>query len=353
MVADPRFFAQAGPQRLADLLAATGAIADGADPDLRLAGIAALGEAGPGALTYCDGRRHVAALRATRAGAVLVAEALAQDVPAGTLALRVPFPALAFARAAALFHPARPARPSVHPSAVIAADAVLGENVEVGPCAVIGARAVIGAGCMIGAAAVVGEGVVLGPDCRLHAHSSISHAICGERVTLHPGARVGQEGFGFVPAPEGAFVTMPQLGRVILGDGVEIGANACVDRGALGDTVLGPGTRLDNLVQVAHNVTVGRSCVLVAQVGIAGSALLGDFVQLGGQVAVAGHIRVGHRVRVAAQSGLIHDAPEGAELLGSPAMPSRAAWRGIATLRRLADRQRENPQARQDPTTPT
>jgi len=354
VVADPRFFAQAGPQRLGDILAAAGAAApEGADPDRRLAGIAALGEAGPDDLSYCDGRRHLAALRATRAGAVLLADALAGEAPPGTLALRARLPALAFARAAALFHPAPAARPFVHPSAFVAPDAVLGEGVEVGPFAVVGARAEIGAGTVLGPHAVVGEGVVLGPGCRLHAHSSISHAVCGARVTLHPGARVGQEGFGFVPAPDGSFVTMPQLGRVILRDGVEIGANSCVDRGALGDTVLGPGTRLDNLVQVAHNVSTGRGCVLVSQVGIAGSAALGDFVQLGGQVGVAGHIRVGDRVRVAAQSGLIHDAPDGAELFGSPAIPSREAWRGIATLRRLADKQRRNPEARHDPTNPT
>ncbi len=353
MVADPRFFAQAGPQRLADILAATAAAAAGADAERRLSGIASLAGAGPDDLAFCEGRRHIAALRATRAGAVLVTDALAREAPPGALALRVASPALAFARAAALFHPAPAARPGVHPSAVVAPDAALGEGVEVGPCAVIGARAEIGAGCVIGAHACVGEGVVLGPRCRLHPHSSISHAVCGGGVTLHPGARVGQEGFGFVPAPDGSFVTMPQLGRVILGDGVEIGANSCVDRGALGDTVLGPGTRLDNLVHVAHNVTTGRGCVLVAHVGIAGSAALGDFVQLGGQVGVAGHIRVGNRVRAAAQSGLIHDAPDGAELLGSPALPLRTAWRGIATLRRLAEKHRETTEPRQDPTTAT
>ena len=335
MAADPRFFAHAGPQSLAAIMAACGG-ASAADASRRFAGVARLAEAGPDDVAYLDGRRHLDALREGRAGAVVTTAALASHLPAECIAILVTSPGLAMARIAALFYPAPTAHAGVHPSAQVASDAVLGAGVEVGPFAVVGAGAEIGPGCVIGPHTSVGPGVVLGAGCRLHAHASISHAICGDRVVLHPGARVGQEGFGFTPTPEGDYVTMPQLGRVLLGDDVEIGANSCVDRGSLGDTVLGPGTRVDNLVQVAHNVRTGRGCILVAQVGVSGSTVLGDFVQLGGQVGVAGHLTIGRGARIAALSGVMRDVPPGAEMMGIPALPAKEAFRGFAALRRLA-----------------
>jgi len=157
----------------------------------------------------------------------------------------------------------------------------------------------------------------------------------GRNVVLHPGARVGQEGFGFAPTPEGRFETIPQLGRVVLGDEVQIGANACVDRGAQGDTVLGPGTRLDNLVMVGHNVRAGRGCILVAQSGVSGSTVLGDFVTVAAQAGLTGHLRIGSKARIGAQAGVINDVPAGTDVLGSPSMPVRQAWRAFAHLRRI------------------
>jgi UDP-3-O-[3-hydroxymyristoyl] glucosamine N-acyltransferase len=182
---------------------------------------------------------------------------------------------------------------------------------------------------------VVGPGVEVGDGCRLHSHSSVSHALLGRGVVLHPGARVGQEGFGFVPTPEGRFETMPQLGRVVLEDGVEIGANACVDRGAQGDTVLGPGTRLDNLVMVGHNVRTGRGCILVAQSGVSGSTALGDFVTIAAQAGLTGHLRIGSKARIGAQAGVMNDVPAGTDVVGSPSMPARHAWRAFAHLRKI------------------
>ncbi len=258
MAADPRFFPCSGPRSLEEVLAAAEGTAEGGAAE-HFTGVAALGEAGPGEITFCDGARHVEALRVTRAAAVIVAAAQQLLVPAAAIAIVVRNPALAFARVASLFHPPPPPQPGVHPTAVLGEGVVLGDGVEIGPYAVIGARARIGAGSIIGPHVVVGEAVELGEGCRLHAHASISHAICGPRVVLHPGARIGQEGFGFVPTPDGRFVTVPQLGLVRLGEGVEIGANSCVDRGSQSDTVLGPGTRLDNLVQVGHNVRTGRA----------------------------------------------------------------------------------------------
>jgi UDP-3-O-[3-hydroxymyristoyl] glucosamine N-acyltransferase len=299
-----------------------------------------LDEAGPENLSYCEGARNVAALRATRAGAVLVQEALRAAVPPDCAAIVVKSPALAFSRAAGLFHPPRTARPGIHPSAALGEGVTLAEGVEIGPFAVVGDGARIGQGSIIGPHAVVGEGVMLGARCRIHAHASITHAICGDDVVLHPGARVGQEGFGFVPTPEGTFVTMPQLGLVRLQDRVEIGANACVDRGSHADTVLGAGTRLDNLVQIGHNVRTGTGCVVVAQVGISGSSTLGNYVTLAGQVGVAGHLTIGDGVRVGAQSGVMRDVPPGADVLGSPAVPVREAMRAMTVMKRLAGQSR-------------
>jgi UDP-3-O-[3-hydroxymyristoyl] glucosamine N-acyltransferase len=157
-------------------------------------------------------------------------------------------------------------------------------------------------------------------------------------VVLHPGVRIGQEGFGFAVTPEGRFETMPQLGRVILGDFVEVGANSCIDRGSQGDTVLGAGTRLDNLVQIGHNVRTGRGCVVVAHVGIAGSVTLGDGVQLGGQAGIAGHLTIGDRARIGAQAGVMGDVPAGSDMVGSPAWPARETLRAFAALRRLGQK---------------
>ena len=335
MGADPRFFPAQGPFSLAQIAEAAGAAcADHAGR--RLTGVAPLGAAGPEDLAYLEGKRHVAALRATRAGAVLVGQDFAGEVPEGSVALVTPTPQLSFARAAALFHPRPAPVPGIHPTACIAADAVVGEGCEIGPHAVIGAGAEIGAGCIIGAHAVVGAGCVLGAGSVLRAHASMEHCLAGVGVVLHQGARVGNEGFGFVTTKAGEHVTVPQVGRVILGDGVEIGAGSCVDRGAGGDTVLGPGTRLDNLVQIGHNVRTGRGCVIVAQVGIAGSVELGNFVVVAGQAGLAGHISLGDGVRVGAQAGVTQDVAAGTDVVGSPAWPAREFMRAMMWLRRQA-----------------
>lgn len=339
MAADPRFFPAAGPFGLAALLAVTQGRSDG-DARRSFTGVAALAEAEPTQVSFCDGVRNLPALRATRAGAVIVAADHRAEVPEGAVAIVTPFPTLAFARAAALFHPPPARSVGVHPTAVIGEGAEIGEGCEIGPYAVIGARARIGAGCIIGPHGVVGDAVELGAGCHIHAHASITHAVCGAGVVLHPGARVGQEGFGFVAAPDGSFVTLPQLGLVRLGDRVEIGANACVDRGSQSDTVVGPGTRLDNLVQIGHNVRTGRGCVLVAQSGISGSTRLGDFVTLAAQAGMTGHLTIGDRARIGAQAGVMRDVAPGEDMLGSPALPIRESMRSFTVLRRLAARTR-------------
>ncbi len=336
MAADPRFHPAGPPLTLADLATIAGGELRGGEPGRRFSGVGPLDGAGPVEVSFLENRRYAPLLGETRAGAVVLAAEFADRLPAGCAAIVTAHPYLGFGRIAARLHPAPPPRGGLHPTAVVDPTARLGEGCEVGPYAVIGAGAEIGAGCAIGPHAVIGDGVVLGEGCRIGAGVSVSHCIAGRRVVLHPGARIGQEGFGFAVTPEGRFETMPQLGRVLLGDFVEVGANSCIDRGSQADTVIGAGTRLDNLVQIGHNVRTGAACVIVAQVGIAGSAVIGNGVQLGGQAGLTGHLHIGDRARVGAQAGVMNDVPAGQDVVGSPAWPARETLRAFAALRRLA-----------------
>jgi UDP-3-O-[3-hydroxymyristoyl] glucosamine N-acyltransferase len=329
---DPRFFHRSGPHSLATVAAAAGAIAPRCD--LMLTGVAPLQIAGPHDVSFLDNRKYLPALSQTSAGAVILHPELIEKVPAGAVPIPASEPYVAWARVAALFHPLPPAVAGVHPFAAVAADARIEPSAEIGPFAVVGSRAEIGPRCRIGPGAVIGEGVVLGADCRIGAHVSLSHALLGDRVTLYPGARIGQDGFGFAK-DNGAFLSVPQLGRVILEDDVEIGANTTIDRGSLHDTRIGAGSRLDNLVQIGHNVRLGRGCVIVSQAGISGSTILEDHVMVAGQAGLTGHLRIGCRARIGAQAGVMSDVPEGADVVGSPAQPARDFFRHVAVLRRL------------------
>ena len=329
---DPRFFRRSGPYTLAAVVDA----AEGEAPPRRLmlTGIGPLQTAGPDEVSFLDNRKYLPALEATRAGAVIVHPDMAARVPAGAVPITSDEPYAAWARVATLFFPLPPATPGIHPSAVIGAGAAIDPTAEVGPLAVIGAGAEIGPRCRIGAFAVLGDGVVLGPDCRIGAQVTLTHALLGARVCIYPGARIGQEGFGFAITPEG-FLSVPQIGRVVLEDDVEIGANTTIDRGSLHDTVIGAGSRLDNLVQIGHNVRLGRGCVIVSQAGISGSTILEDNVMLGGQAGLTGHLKIGRRARIGAQAGVMADVPAGADVVGSPAQPVRAFFREVAAIRRL------------------
>jgi len=339
MADERRFLGALRPTSLAAILDASGGLAAG-DADQVFEGVAPLDTAGAAYVSFCEGRSYRSALRQTSAGLVLVTPELAGDVPQGSIAVVCRDPALAFGRVAALFHPVRPPNGSIHPSAVIHRDAMIGEGTEVGACAVIEAGAEIGRNCRIAPFALIGENVVLGDDCIIHSHCSVTHAILGRAVVLHPGARIGQEGFGFNATADGRFITAPQLGLVRLGDRVEIGANSCVDRGALGETALGAGTRVDNLVQIGHNVRTGQGCVLVAQVGVSGSTTMGDYVMAGGQSGFAGHLKIGSKARIGAQAGVMTDVPPNVEFLGSPATLKRDAMRAMLILQRLGSESR-------------
>jgi UDP-3-O-[3-hydroxymyristoyl] glucosamine N-acyltransferase len=297
--------------------------------------VAPLQSAGPDDVSFLDNKRYATHLDATTAGAVIVHPDFLPRVPQGCTAIVTPEPYVAWAKISALFHPFPKARPGIHPSAIVDPAAVVDPSAEIGPGAVIGAGAEIGAGTIVGPVAVVGEGVVVGKDCRIHAHVTLSHAVLGDKVVLYPGARIGQDGFGFAIGKTG-FTPVPQLGRVVIGHGAEIGANCCIDRGSAQDTVIAPYVHIDNLVQIAHNVSVGAASVIVAQVGISGSTSIGSQVMIAGQAGLVGHLTVGDGAQIGAQSGVMNDVPAGAKMFGYPAQTAKTYFRQLAWLRRLA-----------------
>jgi UDP-3-O-[3-hydroxymyristoyl] glucosamine N-acyltransferase len=330
-----RFFRRTGPHSLTVVASTARGVADGRE--LLLSGVAPLQTAGPNEVSFLDNRRYASALDQTSAGAVVVHPDMAARVPRATAAILTSEPYAAWARVAALFYPVPTPCPGVHPSAIVAHGVHIDPSTEIGPLCVIETGAEIGAGCRIGPCTVVGRGVTIGRDCRIGAHVTLSYAVLGARVYVYPGARIGQEGFGFASTTSG-FLSIPQLGRVILEDDVEVGANTTIDRGSSRDTVIGAGSRLDNLVQIGHNVVLGRCCVVVAQVGIAGSTVLEDFVRVGGQAAMAGHLRIGRGSEIGAQAGVISDVAPGMRVLGSPAQPIKLFFRQIAILKKIANR---------------
>ncbi len=341
-MADPRFYAVHGPFTLAELAKASGArLGPNADGTALFRDVAPLEAAGAADVSFLDNRLYADAFAVSKAGACIVAPEMAAKAPAGMALLLSDRPYLGYARIAEAFYPDAGAADSidsktpVHPSARIAADTVLAPGV------IVGAKAEIGDGCRIGAYAVIGAGTVLGAGCVIGPHAVVTHSLVGNNVTIEAGARIGQEGFGFAP-DGGAYIKVPQLGRVIVHDGVLIGANTTVDRGSGPDTVIGPGCMIDNLVQIGHNVELGRGCIIVAQVGISGSTKLGDYVVAGGQAGFAGHLKIGRGARVAAKSGVMRDIPEGGTYAGIPAMPVRDWHRQTATLARLIKGRRKD-----------
>ncbi|MGA8398308.1 MAG: UDP-3-O-(3-hydroxymyristoyl)glucosamine N-acyltransferase [Stellaceae bacterium] len=336
-VGDARFYIRSGPYNLTEIAAA----ANGTTTkfDRVLTGVAPLQAAGPDEVSFLDNRRYASVLEKTGAGAVIVHPDMVDHVPASAIPIITTAPYEGWARVAALFHPLASPSPGIHPTAFVAPSAAVDPTAEIGAFAYIEGGVQIGPRCRIGPHASIGSGVVLGEDCRIGAHATISNALLGARVGLHPGVRVGQEGFGFATTKTG-FLTIPHLGRVIIEDDVEVGANSTIDRGSIQDTVIGAGSRLDNLVQIGHNVRLGRCCVIVAQVGISGSTVLEDFVQVGGQAAMAGHLQIGRGARIGAQAGVISNVPAAAILLGSPAQSRVEFFRQVATLKRMARRPR-------------
>lgn len=348
-MADPNFFPIATSLSFSEVAALSGvALPEGVDPERRIEGIAPLETAGSSDAAYMDNPKYVAALSATAAGLCFVSQRFAERVPAGTVALVTPTPYHVFAKLLSTFHP-QALRPGsmfgsagVAPGAFVHATARLEADVTVDPGAVIGPGAEIGAGSVIGPGAVIGPQVRIGRQCSVGAGVALQAALIGNRVIIHPGARIGQDGFGFAMSPKG-HMKVPQVGRVIIQDDVEIGANTTIDRGASRDTVIGEGSKIDNLVQIGHNCVVGRHCVICAQVGMAGSSTLEDFAVLGGQVGLAGHLTIGMGAQIAAQSGVAGDVPRGARYGGYPAQPALSWAREAALLKQLVAKRGKGP----------
>jgi UDP-3-O-[3-hydroxymyristoyl] glucosamine N-acyltransferase len=317
----------------------------GADLDRRISAIAPLDRAGPSDLAFLESPKYAQQAATTVAGACLTTERFNDALPGriGVLTVREPY--RAFVEVARALFP-----DSLRPSSLFEAGAVasgahvhpsarLENGVTVDPAAVIGAGVEIGSGTVIGAGAIIGTNVRIGRDCAIGPNATIMHALIGDRVIIHPGCAIGQDGFGFVRGPRGAH-KVPQVGRVIIQDDVEIGANSTIDRGAIRDTVIGEGTKIDNLVQIAHNVSIGRHCLFAAQVGISGSTTVEDGVIMGGKAGVADHLTVGAGAMLGAKAGVFTDVPPGGRWSGYPARPGKQWLREVVTLERLAGRSR-------------
>ncbi|MDG2243972.1 MAG: UDP-3-O-(3-hydroxymyristoyl)glucosamine N-acyltransferase [Rhodospirillaceae bacterium] len=345
---DPRFFNRTGPFRVRDIAAWTGGVVVGScDLDITISDLAHLSKATSADLCYLAGAEYAEVAANSKCGVCLTTEELAEKAPPNAIVVVVDDPQGAFAVAAEVFYPNQPevitdakitvGGAFIDKTATLAGDVVVESGAVVGPGVIIGSRSRIGPGATIGA------GVVIGQDCDIGSQVSLIACLLGDRIVIHPGACVGQDGFGFVfDSVAGRHRKVPQLGRVIIDDDVEIGANTTIDRGSLEDTKIGGGCRIDNQVQIGHNVSLGPRCVVVSQVGISGSCKIGSDVVLAGQVGLADHVTIGPKAQVAAKSGVMRDIAPGEAVMGYPAKPIRAFWREVAALGRLVSRKKSS-----------
>ena len=304
------------------------------DASLVLKGFAPADRAQPGDLTFAENENYFVRAEQSAAAAIIVDGPFTSD---RKTIIKVASARVAFAKVLPLFFPEPVYPPGIHPTAVVPASAKVDPTAHIGPYCVLGEGVRVGARCVLqngnylGANCQLGEEVYLFPKVTLYANTEI-----GNRVRIHSGTVIGADGFGYV-LDGGTHRKVPQIGNVIIRDDVEIGANVTIDRGALGPTIIGRGTKIDNLVQVGHNVIIGEHCLIVSQTGIAGSSKLGNYVILAGQVGIAGHLKIGNRVSVAAQSGVMHNIPDGEKWLWSPAQPDRQAKRQMIAIQQLPE----------------
>lgn len=335
---DPRFFRRAGPFSLAELAEKSGATVTAIQhANRQFSDVASLDTAGESDVSFLDNPKYRDQFMVSKAGAIIISPEFAGLAPSQACLLLTDQPYVAYAKIAACFYPEIPKQPYIAPTSVIDRSAQIGAGCDIGAHAVIGAHAEIGPDVTIEPNATIGAGVKIGRKTVIGANASLSHCLVGEECNIHPGVRIGTRGFGFASTPQGS-LDVPQLGRVIIGNRVEIGANSTIDRGAGPDTVIGDGCKIDNLVQLGHNVRLGRNCIVVSQAGIAGSTVLEDFVIVAAQVGIAGHLKIGAGSMIAAQSGVMSDIAPKLKVGGSPSVPIKQFLRQAAILGKLATR---------------
>lgn len=339
-MADNNFHHHTGSKSLIDIAElAEAKLLDDRDASIIIDDVAPLHSANSGTISFLDNMKYKDDFMNTDASACIVSEKMIEYAPEGLAVLVSAQPYKSYALVAQAFYPENYPASTISKSAHINDSASIGEGCVIEAGAAIAAGAKISDGCWIGANATIGENVQLGKRCRIGANASLSHAILGDNTRLYPGVCVGQDGFGFAIDPAG-HVKVPQLGRVIIGNNVEIGANTCIDRGAGPDTIIGDGAWIDNLVQIGHNVKIGKGCVIIAQVGIAGSSTIEDYAVIAAQVGVAGHLTIGMGAQIGAQSGVMRDVPAGEKMLGTPALAFKDSMRQHALLKKMIKKQK-------------
>ncbi len=341
-MADTNFFKKSKSFTVAEIIEKLSCeVADGTNTDLLLDDVSSLSDAESNNLSFLDNIKYKEDFKNTKAGACFVSSDLVQFAPEGLICIVTDSPYKSYALAAQAFYPELTPEASIAPSSSIDESAIIGEGAVIGHNVVICKNVKIGDNVWIEANTTIHHNVQIGDNCHIGSNVTISHTLISSHVRIFPGARIGQDGFGFAIDPRG-HVKVPQLGRVIIGEHVHIGSNTTIDRGAGPDTIIGQGTWIDNLVQIAHNVQIGRGCIIVSQVGISGSTKLEDFVALGGQAGVAGHLNIGMGAQIGAQAGVISDLAAGGEYLGSPAFPKSQFFRQVAALNRLIKKKKRD-----------
>ena len=338
---DRRFFVKVGPFKIKELAVMVGAKFKNATGEELISDIATLESGGQGEISFLSNAKYAKNLKTTKVSACILDAKHVEFVPESLALLISENPYETYAKVAEKFYPSTKMEEyNISKKSFIPSSCKIGLNVIIHDYVVIGEDVEIGDNTYIGPNTVICSNVVIGKSCHIKSNVTISHSIIGDNCIFHPGVRIGQDGFGFAPSKNG-ITKIVQLGRVVIGNNVEIGANSCIDRGTINDTTIGDGTKIDNLVQIGHNSVIGRSCFICGQVGIAGSSIVGDGVMLGGQVGLAGHLTIGSGSMIAAQSGVSVDVEPKSVLGGSPAQPIRDWHRTTVMLKKLISKKQK------------